>query len=63
MTKHETFDVTLTVTNATELTGTARTTVRYEDFNLAIPDVPFVSNVSDNVTLALSFMATSAAHG
>ena len=62
VTKSETFAVTLTAQSATELTGTAQVTVRYEDFNLTIPAVPFVSDVSDNVTLALSFTATSAAH-
>lgn len=62
VTRSETFDVTLTVKSATELTGTAQTTLRYEDFGLVIPAVPFVSNVSDDVTLALTFTATSAAH-
>lgn len=54
--------MTLTVKSASELTGTAPTTVRHEDFGHSIPDVPFVSNVSDNVTLALHFTATSEAH-
>ena len=62
VTKRETFDMTLTVKSASELSGTVQTTARYEDFNLSIPDVPFVSHVSDNVTLTLSFTATSAAH-
>lgn len=62
VTKSETFDATLTAKSASELTGTARTTVRYKDFNLSIPDVPFVSNVSDSVTLALTFTATTATH-
>lgn len=31
--------------------------MRYEDFNLAIPNVPSVTGVSDNVTLALIFTA------
>ena len=62
VTHSETFDVTLTVTSASELTGTVRATVRYQDFNLTIPNVPFVSNVADDITLALTFTATSAAH-
>ncbi len=57
MTKPETFDVQTTLQSATQLQGTARATVRYEDFNLAIPNVPSVTNVSDNVQLALTFTA------
>ena len=57
MTKVETFDITLTPVSATRLTGKATVTVRYEDFNISIPNVPSVSNVTDNVTLVLNFTA------
>lgn len=60
VTKVETFDITLTPSSATQMTGKATTTVRYEDFNLSIPNVPSVSDVTDNVTLALTFTAKAA---
>jgi hypothetical protein len=31
--------------------------VRYEDFGLVIPNVPFVADVSDNAVLTLTFAA------
>ncbi|HEX9038794.1 MAG TPA: YceI family protein [Ktedonobacterales bacterium] len=60
VTKPVTFDVTLTLVSAKQVTGKATTTVRYEDFNMAIPNVPNVSDVSSNVTLALDFTASAA---
>lgn len=57
VTQVESFDITLTPVSATQLTGKATVTVRYEDFNISIPNVPSVSNVTDNVTLALNFTA------
>ena len=57
VTKAETFDITLTATSATQVAGKATTTVRYQDFNISIPNVPSVSDVSDNVVLALTFTA------
>lgn len=39
------------------MTGTATTVVKYRDFELSIPSVPGVANVSEEVTLALSFVA------
>lgn len=55
-----TFVVTMSSPVAGTLRGQAQTTVRYQDFNLAIPNVPSVTNVSDNVTLALTFSARAA---
>ncbi len=43
--------------DATQLIGHAQATVRYGDFNLAIPNVPSVTGVSDTTTLALAFTA------
>jgi polyisoprenoid-binding protein YceI len=57
VTKTVTFDATVTPQSATELTGEAHTTVKYRDFNLAIPNVPSVAGVSDDVVLAISFTA------
>jgi polyisoprenoid-binding protein YceI len=57
VTHTETFAAQVTAQSATVLTGQAQTTVRYEDFNLAIPNVPSVTGVSDNVTLAITFTA------
>ncbi|MDW8395826.1 MAG: YceI family protein [Anaerolineae bacterium] len=39
------------------MTGTATTVVKRGDFNLNIPAVPGVANVSEEVTLALNFVA------
>ena len=58
--KVETFDVVLTVNSDKQVTGSASTTVRYEDFNLAIPNVPSVTDVSDAVALTLNFTARAA---
>jgi len=52
-----TFDATVTVVSETELSGTAETIVNYNDFDLSIPDVPFVASVEDDVTLRIEFVA------
>lgn len=57
VTRAVTFDVKMTAQSATHITGHAQATVRYSDFDIAIPDVPSVSGVSDNVVLALDFTA------
>lgn len=57
VTRTVTFDIQLTVTSATLLTGHAQATVRYEDFGMSIPNVPSVSHVSSSVILALDFTA------
>ena len=59
VTRTATFTVTLTPKTATQLTGTAQTTINYADFGIAIPNVPSVSNVSDTVQLALAFTANA----
>ena len=55
-----TFDATITPVSGTQLDGTANTSIRYADWNLAIPQVPFVANVPDQVRLELDFVATAA---
>jgi polyisoprenoid-binding protein YceI len=52
-----TFNASVTPVSATKLDGTASATVRFADWGLAIPDVPFVADVSDEVMLGLSFVA------
>jgi polyisoprenoid-binding protein YceI len=57
VTHSATFDVTLTTQSTTAMKGQATTTVRYKDFNIAVPPVPSVSDVGDTTTLALTFTA------
>ncbi|MBA3823879.1 MAG: YceI family protein [Ktedonobacterales bacterium] len=57
VTKPEVFTVTLKQVSATQLVGSATTTVNYADFKLAIPNIPFVSDVGKSVVLALDFTA------
>jgi YceI-like domain len=59
MTQAITFNVTATLETADQLVGTAETTVNYADFNLSIPDVPFVASVQDSVVLSLDFVANA----
>jgi hypothetical protein len=39
--------------------GHAEATVLRSDFNLTIPNVPFVASVGDDVTLKLDFIAAA----
>lgn len=57
VTRTTTFAVTATLTSANTLTGHAQTTVNYSDYNITIPNVPNVSDVSNATTLALDFTA------
>lgn len=60
ITQSVTFETTVTPTSETELTGTATTTVQRADFQLTIPNVPSVANVSEAVDLQISFVAQAA---
>jgi polyisoprenoid-binding protein YceI len=53
-----TFDVTATLTSENRLEGTAKTTVTRAEYDLQIPSVPSVANVSDEVQLEIDFVAT-----
>ncbi|MGH2544692.1 MAG: YceI family protein, partial [Ardenticatenaceae bacterium] len=53
------WEVTVTPQSEGRLEGSATTTIRYADWGLAIPQVPFVANVSDEVRLELDWMATA----
>ncbi|HEX8994765.1 MAG TPA: YceI family protein [Ktedonobacterales bacterium] len=57
VTRSVTFNATATLASPTTLTGQAQATVRYSDFNIAIPNVPSVTGVSDTTALALAFTA------
>lgn len=51
------WDATVTPESETRIKGLATATVPLADFNLSIPDVPFVANVDDQVVLELDFVA------
>jgi polyisoprenoid-binding protein YceI len=57
ITKPVTFEVTVTVDSPEQLSGTAKATVLRSDFNLNIPNVPGVANVTDEVILEIDFVA------
>ncbi len=59
VTQEVSFDVTVTPVDASRLEGTASTTVLYKTFGLAIPQVPSVASVSDQVKLDISFVAVA----
>jgi hypothetical protein len=52
-----TFDVTVTPVSETRLEGNAVTTVKRSDYNLVIPSVPGVADVSEDVRLEIDFVA------
>jgi polyisoprenoid-binding protein YceI len=52
-----TFEVTVTPVSETELTGLATAQVMRGDYNLVIPSVPSVANVSEEVDLEIEFTA------
>lgn len=54
-----TWDVTITPIDGTRIEGTATATIRYADWGLQVPDVPFVANVSEEVRLELDLVATA----
>ena len=57
VTRPVTFDVTVTALSESQLEGSARATIRYADWGISIPQVPFVASVSDEVQLELDFVA------
>lgn len=56
-TNEVTFDVTATLNEDNTISGLAVATVLYKDFNLTIPQVPFVASVDEDVRLELQFVA------
>ncbi len=59
-TRETTFDVVVTPKSDDLLQGSATTTIRYADFGVAIPQVPSVTGVSDQLGLQLDFVAKAA---
>jgi len=59
VTKPVTFDVTVKAVSEDRLEGVATSTIRYADFEVAIPSVPMVASVEDTVGLELKFVATA----
>lgn len=57
VTKPVTFEVQVTPTSETQITGSAAATVLYKDFGIAIPEVPSVTGVEDQVVLEIDFVA------
>jgi polyisoprenoid-binding protein YceI len=58
--REATFDVTMTPTSEDRLEGTAKSTIKYADWGVSIPQVPSVTGVSDELGLELNFVATPA---
>ncbi len=56
--KPVTFDATVTAKSDTELAGSVKTTVLRSNFELTIPSIPSVADVTDEVALELTFVAT-----
>jgi polyisoprenoid-binding protein YceI len=52
------FKATAQAESADRLVGNASTVIKRADYNLTIPNVPFVANVGEDVTLELDFVAT-----
>ena len=57
VTKPVTFNSKLRLVSEAELRGSSESTVRYKDFNLTVPSVPFVANVGEEVILKIEFVA------
>jgi polyisoprenoid-binding protein YceI len=53
------FEVTVTPVSETEIQGRAATTILRNDFDLQIPSVPSVANVSEEVLLEFDFVAVA----
>jgi polyisoprenoid-binding protein YceI len=60
-TRPATFSATVTPVSATELRGSATSTIRYGDWGISVPSVPSVAGLGDTVQLSLDFVATTAA--
>ncbi|MCA9836220.1 MAG: YceI family protein [Trueperaceae bacterium] len=52
-----TFATTVTVVSENEISGTGSTMIEYADYDIAIPSVPLVARVDQEVRLELAFVA------
>jgi len=59
VTRSVTFAASVTLESETRIRGSASANVLYADYNLVIPQVPSVANVTDDVDLAIHFVATA----
>lgn len=57
VTREVVFDALVTLVDDNQMTGTASTQVQYDDFNISIPNVRSVANVTDEVMLTIDFVA------
>ncbi len=57
VTNETTFTVEATLASAEQLLGTASVVVMWADWNITIPSVPGVANISEEVTLTINFVA------
>jgi Uncharacterized conserved protein len=57
VTRQVTFDVSVTVEAEERIRGTATTTILYRDFGIGINAPPTVSDIADEVTLEIDFVA------
>jgi polyisoprenoid-binding protein YceI len=57
VTKSETLAITATLDGDT-ISGTMSGSFKRSDFNLVIPNIPFVANVSDEIKISSTFVAT-----
>ena len=57
VTRPAAFDVTAHADSATRLSGTASTVINRSDYQLIIPNVPFVANVGEQMKLDIDFVA------
>lgn len=59
ITREVVFDAELTVVSPDRVEGTAVTTILRGDYNLTIPNVPFVASVDEDVLLGITFVAVA----
>lgn len=56
VTQPVTFQVSVNAESPQRLTGSATASIKRSDFNLNVPNVPFVANVADLIDLAITFV-------
>ncbi len=59
ITQEVVFTATIAIDSASQVSGTATAEVSRSAYSLIIPSVPFVANVSDDITLSIDFLATT----
>ena len=59
VTQPATFDVSATAVSEAQITGSASTIITQEAFNIAIPEVPRVANVEEEIELYIDFIANA----